>query len=1616
MHRKRRKISRLVFTLALTAIAGWMPATVFAVNYARTLGQIAERLGNSSDEMASAAGRLFKEAAQQSDEALAKLAREIGTGGGVPDLAAALRKAGIPDADALARQFADADPDTLKLVTGIIEHCGKAIDSVVKGGGNAGEAIAKIIAGGPNALAAIRLLDDPARIRQCLDGFAKHGDEFASFVIKGGDEALPFYAKYADEIAAASRKNLDDLFRNPTKYFDEFGKPTKAFDDLFPRRPGAPWKRPQETITWILKRTGEAIAWVAGNPGAAFTWLIAGAWLTGNLGALLDWLGVPPWLIPYLLPLVSLTLLLTVVNMAAPWLLPLLERLFGGALRFLSGLFPGAAGDRLSRTATRILDSEPPIQTAAVSGRPLTIGIVGTRRVGKTTFIVMLTKHLARLVPGASLRPDGDDERQALAKIASDVATGEPTRADKTLKLDLVWPFVRRPGAEGATTRQFLVLNDFPGEWATEEAKPEERAQLLAHLRGVDALMIVVDPTNLEGDSLKQQIDAIDRLFLRDGIDLGRRFKRVIAIVVTKRDAIVPELMAKRPGTGNVSPAEEADLLALAGKAHLQPDESERLAIGLLRIFAPTTLDQIMGLLQREDAESGRERALFPSRQSSPQVKAFAISQLGKSLGKQVIDYRLTINEWERTGKRGPKPSLNLDLDGVAPNEIEIHLPFKWMFDAVPEGLLHEANALHGYQATRLRRSVHRRFKGAPVVSNDARIGWTRTATAVACLTAVAGLSVWASVGWTKARARRLIADLRAQMTDGPLDGTRVAEVQEAVKPAALGIDAAASLDRLKLLVLSESQLAGAKSLEPTTLAASLEMARELGRVANWRTDPAWQSDGPLIEAVVRRTDASVMTGLIKAVEAATAVAEKTADYERAITDVRAARNAIPTGLSDAVANDTRRQLDSNLTILGNRAADRDLSAAEARLPTIAPPDWIEAIRLIDRVILPDNLDKSIKTKRDQLRDRTIGQFWEEVKTRANALNEQGEVGQAADILDTFLAIPAPNAYGADARDLRDSLKRNYVRAAVTKAEGLLQNGKLDDAWEQVDRARIHRASATPETRLAWWNIAIEITQRQRKYAAAWDLLTQPEPGDEREVQPMRQGLAKAWQEYATQETSRLADAGSYPEAITVLDEFLAVMRSPAQADLRDAVQRARQSMATRQLRDELLSATALLEKSPVDAWIKLETLAGRVIAVTDPILVADWAKTFVQAGRAIDRVPDALRLLDRKVPPEMQLVESIALWWTDWADTLVKRAETSISQGQFASGWQTYRHGLDQATAPRACLETIDAAARKSWERRRSALQAKVIALCDDTRFVDADAAITEVRDESRSLADTAIATSRTLDEISQVATSRKMASQIDQACDVGLEQTEEQCQRKLDQIVAVLGQPLLTDRDRSRVKAAQSRLLDRWATLAYGILYGHHKDKNFPLLAGAVQAYLSPKAAYAASIDEVRRERVKELAAWFENFENPREYTVKGIKLTGVPPGGWSSLGNQFDPAFELTVVRRNNRPEYAAGRTTSVRGSGTIHANDNRNVIRWAKGEPITVEIYEGSVSNRSYTIGQAASETAYALPALVSDQHSAYDPKSYYSRKGYDFKRLTVQLELSNWESPPPLPAP
>ncbi len=1611
---------RLVYCV-MPLLIGLTPfAAANAAGLGRAMREAAEQLGKSGDEVAGAAERMLRQTAGQSDEALEKLTKELGGGGSWQDLAAAMKKARIKDVDSLAKQLGNADEATRKLLTGIFLNGGKAIEAVVRKGGTATDAIENIVKGGPRAIEALRLIDDADELSACLAGFAKHGDDFPDFVIKGGGEkATKFWRTYADEIGKAGDEAADDLLKKPTKYIDEFGKPTQAFAERFPKKLPSPRLPGPLTRTWEgLKEAavgiGRLALWVAANPIAALAWVLAGAWMTGTFDKFLIAMGVPMALLPAVKAVLSLSVVALVVNTIAPWLIPFMRWTLSSALRLCGRALPGRLGERCDNWADHVPDWKSPIGVSVPRANKLTIGVVGTKRVGKTTFIVMLAKHLANLVSGASLVPDSDGDRKKLAEISADVSQGRPTRDDKTINLDLTWPFVRgRDRGEGGKTSQMLVLTDFPGEWAAADAGDDSRKKLLAHLRGVDGLMVVLDPTTLEGDSLRTQMDAVDRLFMRDGIDLGRRFKRALAVVVTKRDAITPELLSKVRRSSKSSDVDEQRIYELAAQSELSDDESRELGKRMLELLAPNIYESIRGRLESEEAGAPSTAGFFPRRSSKPQLAVFAISQLGRTLGARVISYRASIAEWEKSGRQGAQPTLALDLDGPDPKELEIHYPFLWLFDAIPEGLLHQANAMRGFPAERLRWNVHGRFKGAPAVKHDREVGRKRWMAGLAA-TAVTVTAIFFSVGQiNKWIARREVASLRSAMSYSRVDPTEVRRHTEALQQFQPDTALVATLARFQRLAESEENVslavadASARDLKQT-----VQATQELGRIASWKREPSWNGEHDLLDHTVSRIEKRVISALVDATEGAVAPLERRGSFKEAIDVVDRSLSVIPNGVSLTLANETGSQLKRRRQSLEGALAQRDLDDAEERVKTLAGMD---AVRCIDLVIVPNSAPPSLHARRDDLRSRLVGAFWQQSKTRAETLNAEGRVIEATEAIDGFLAVPAPNTHLPEAQELKASLKRNFVKAAVEQARGLLQNDKTDEGWAILDKARAYRDAADESTRLAWWDIAVEVKLRQRDYAGAVTLLTQPEPGDERQLEDQMDRVVTEWHDTLLEKVDAFVASRKFNEAEHAVSQFLDVAGRHAPPSQRDDIVKRQRMLAQQRLRDELRIVESQLKENALAAFDRVKEIGGRVIAEKDGGLQADWVRLLIDGGRKADKFAEALRTLDRLLPKEAPERQNLDGWWKEHGDTLTKRGEAAIADKRYADGWKAFRDAIDEPSAPPSFRVLVTNAAGKAWQQRLDALTTSVLAKCDDKQFPEAEALVDRARGEATALLETSVPTSQDLDALSKQAAGRKLAFDVDQACGTGHEPSGEDCRRALDRIVDVLGKLGLSDKDRSRVTAARTRLIDHWEDLAYRNLHTLHSDFDFPALADAVREYLSPKAEYRESIDSGRRERVEELQRWFDAFDSPRDYKISAVSLSGVPAGGLFHWGSHFDPAFRLTSTRLGGgQPSIIEGQKDSVKGKGDIPPNDLSPPTRWAKGDSLRIDLWEGKVDYDGHRYGQIIVTSPYALPALVCSPHTLNATGGDY--KSYDFSKMTVQLGVRDWPALPQLPHP
>jgi hypothetical protein len=1619
-------LSRFV-VFALIAFYAPMPS-LFAAGLGRAMREISEQLGKSGDELTKAVGDLVRHSADSGDEALERLAKDLDSGGNWAELADAMKKAGISDAGALRKQFDGADDATRKVLGWVFTNGGKAIDAAVKGGGSASDAVAKIIKGGPRAMDALKLVDDVENLRACLDGFAKHGDRFPDFVIKGGgDRAATFWRKYGDEIAKSGDEAIDDLLKRPAKYLDEVGEPTRAFGERFARNaplaPGVP--KVKQRVTRLLSATREATVaagrfagWVITNPVTALFWLFTGAWLTGKVDPLLLALGLPASILPTARALLSLGIVWIAVQLLLPWLVPAVRWGLSKTLRSLAGIVPKRVGGLLGGMADRVPDWQSPIGVSVPKTDRMTIGIVGTKRVGKTTFIVMLAKHLSKLVSRASLIPYSDGDRKKLAEISADVSRGQPTRDDKTIDLDLTWPFVPgRPAGEGGTTNKLLVLTDFPGEWAAADADEVSRRKLLAHLRGVDGLMVVLDPTTLESDSVRYQLDAVERLFMREGIDLGRRFKRAMAIVVTKRDAITPELLSsvRRSGGGEI--IDESRVFELSARSCLSEEESKELGRLMLELIAPKTYESYGGRLEREEAVASPSFATFLSRRTTkPQLAVFAISQLGRSLGAMVVAYREQVAAWEKSGRRGPKPSLELDLEGSDPKELEVHYPFRWLFDAIPEGLLHQANAMVGVREKVLRWNVQRRFKGAPAVARDIVVGWRRVlAGAAAVLVFVAAVPVITDVV-NRRIVRYEINELRNRMLASRLEPGKVTMVLESLHPSNPDQEQVKTLTRFVRLAEDESKVMDQISDDSSrTLESSLAAARDLGVIASFRREPVWERDQDLVDASVARLEETVLRALTQETMEEAATLEQAGSFTDALGVVDKSRGGVPGGVSPALASEIREQLNKKRQTLEEAKARRELGEAKDELGGLS---GLEAVRRIDQVILPESVPPALRETQEELRRRIVDEFWQTAKTKAATLNDAGQVEEATEAIDGFLAVPPPNHHAPMAGEMKNALKGNYVNAAVGRARGFLQNDETNLAWETLDKARAYRDATDEPTRLAWWDAAVEVKLRQRDHAGAVTLLTQPEPGDERTLGEQMRRVIADWHNALLTSTDSLVAEQNFDAAYKGLAKFLDVAGRDADPALTEEIMSRIKTLGFQRLRDELRVLESGIATEPGAAYAGLEGIGGRIVAEKNPELESDWAKLFIDSGRTSGRIPDALRALGRVLPEESAVRRALQDEWLDYAeDVVVKRATEAIVGKKYAEAWRLFRRAADEPSAPEAYRTKLLAAADQAWRSRLEEINASTARLCEESKFSEASDGLKLLREEEvKELLETSLPTSKDLDQLQRDVEKRELAYDVVRACAVDDARSVEACGRLHEVIRKVLKEPKLIDEQRMRVSRAEDALLQRWHDIAYGKIHKLHADYDFDTLAVEVSDYLSANNAYARRIDEGHRDAVRGVKQWLDSFDAARDYTVTAISVAGVPSGTASYFFSNLDPAFRLKSVAVGD-PASASiveGQRNSVIGASNIPSNGGNRVLRWSKGCPLTIDWWEGEVDADGWKYGTVQVNSQYALPSLVYKTYPLDAQGGDYDA-AY-FAKFTARVLIRDWPALPPLPSP
>jgi len=1605
------------------------------------LREISKRAIRSSDEATQAVPKVLEHLARRGDEGLERLAKGLGQGKGgmtAGEAIGALRKLNIDDtAGDLAKYLDRLDHIGRRAVVDTAEQCRRVIELGVKGGRKVDDIVQSLGKGGPEGLLAVRTLENPEAVAHCLKGFDEYGEAFADFVKKtSSDEAVNTLGKHWDDLRKADPRLREDILRNPHKYFDVDGKPKPEFSKrLGLSKPEPKVPKPSHAPPALKK--------ILLITGALLTFGLVGfEALRAVLGQVLGFL--PDFLLRIANAVSSFVMWLLLLLILVPFgrpifraLLVLAKKLMEGAAR-LPGL--GAPAQRfLERLpAPRQRNEFQPASFPRGRRRELRLGLLGTKRVGKSTFIVMLTKHLGHLVPGASLTPAADQDMKEFAEIEAEVSECRPTKDDKRLELRLDWPF-RRDGTsdERGKLAENLVLVDFPGEWAMPGASDDHRKRLREHLRELDALLIVFDPTDLEAYAylsregatyLSEQQKALQWMLNKDGLDLGERFQRALCVLLTKRDALSDELLhgmaAAASNKCDLPPDLVTRLCELKNKQEaLTEEESRELGEGLLDLGIPGLRKSLVTRLEAVASASKRRRFfewIWPKHRSEPQFAVFAVTQLGFELGREVVAHRKQVDEAKAAGATPPdKKTPPLDLNRPGKKELDLHHPFSWAFNHVPEGWLHQATSAGGILGTRCRRYAYRRFAGHPKVQADRRVFRTRgIARLVGILVAILAV---ASFGyyWEKSNHQARVRRLFELAASGRVATEQLRQEYEECR----GLSThpyQRELDAFNTILERHEEL---KSHEAYALAESREIPSRIESCRRWiRTaglvpvaDYSWPPE-------LRTYRDHVLTPLPLILDRLTDLVSKRCEQylsEKRLDDAFALLASCVETLEPLPRSPEKdkaaQQLESVRARAREASAENEYARIEAEVNRLVneakPPKWHDAIARLDNALTTPP-PSAVRDRVATLRARTIEQFWTITDQEAKAAENGGDFPKMEEKLREFLRIPEPNPFRDQAAKSLELIPDKSVSRKVDEARGCLQQGKADEAWTLLDGVRAHVRRASEETRIRWHNAAVDACEKQGRWEEAVGLLNAAGDLGVPEDPVRLQDCWRRWRDHLVEAAPRLMDQNKRQEAERQVARFLNASGCPA--DLRREIQQfAEKRFTEARLREAIQEAAGVMSKEPAQAFERLKQAAVDVRANTDPKLLGEWSKALMDTADKFGRHAEIVKVFTRlsedvfgsQSNEKGLLADAVEETWTRYVKFVQKEFGRQLAEGDRAEAWLRLSARLRMAELPDGKRKQLDEFKQQQIQTQWSSCQGEVRVLISDGKFEDARARLKQFRAELGSLVDDRLEKNLNAEEarIAEAEFARKIKEVEENPA--GLDYAQRVAQ--IDRLLRGLG---LSDEQKSRLTSLRDKLLTQWETDMRNRIREAHAWLNLATLHQLARDYTQEGCPYASQQPPDWRKAAENIKAWLEGFEQTKQYSLRAIGVSGLPEVPWYM--SRYDPAFRVRIATADGVTDIEAQKDNC---SGDFEITDfkTNTQFRWRKGVTIEIGMWDDYVEHNSHCMGIVTLTDPYALPLLVLRSQPVPVAQCDY-KNDTAFQNLKVWLKVDGLQDFPALP--
>ena len=1628
-------------------VTGLIWVVALSTAEAASLKGVLKQLSNSTDEFAQNTARILKKAAGESDDGLEAAAKRIGAEGAATtdDVLMRLKNLGVNgDLSALAKELDSLGPSARSALVRLVDDSRRILS---ESGMSADEVIRSLEKGGPDAIFEARKMRSPESLRACLNGFDEYGESFAEFARKADDVGVRKFDELKPQLNRLSKNKLDDILKNPAKYFSANGRPLSALDDLLQSMPkpsfferiggyrfakdgvvvvgigyAAKWSyEAYTTLKNIKDGIRDLLEPLCGSTLA--TLLANGVWWVFLLGFAWLFLAVcfPSirrcvlWLIKFILRLLIWGFRRVVGERAKP-----LERLE----KWSDAVQRQSKNQQIAPTSWQWFFSRN------VRKRPtLRLGLLGYRRAGKTTFTVMLVKKLDKLVTGATLDPNTNADHAQFMKMADEVQACKRTADDKRIDLRLVWPF-GRSGEAGGKMDMLLEVADFPGEYASRDAKPDERDRLASHLRLVDGLLIVIDPTDLEADlnaanalrgRIASQREAIESMFQEDGLDIGRSFHRAIAIVVTKRDALTPTLVKTIADLGtDESKCHLDEMQRLAAQTQLSVEESHRLGIWILLCLCPTLRVKLETMLKLPAANPApltgsvtgrwkhqlsrfRDWLVYPT---CPQLQVFCISQMGLELGCQVVEHRRRVQEWKPDGSTGEQPAIRLELDHASTDGMDLHYPFRWLFDQIPDGWLHECAGL-SFGRRELARWLgpYRRFAGAPAVQQAITVTWRRVATSIVTAT----LLVFAVGPVFRAidahLDRQFVRNLLENDAAGPATTNALRQyLAEAHKkstkpyPSALATFESLlkhhdDLDRFAKAVDDEKQ---DSKVRIEQAAEWLQLQHQLPDgdtpldtqlLAKYRTrlrDPAEDILRKMKEQCVNLTDRRPSEAEWNLIHEQRKLTEK--DGLCRSDSGESVRKSVFEKLTSLCVEHDRKQLTDKIK--------------ELLKPVM--PDYPVAFRLIDG---PEGaklkeLGAEGRNAHDDLRTNTVDRFWSQTETDVNTATDDANINRVSALYRDFRLL------AGNQNKFADEAKKREANAVKTVVEARVNRSKREpDAakkWDLLREVETHLKDVDdPSLRDQWREMAAEAKQGLKEWLAAHRFLS--ELGDEKRRSSKQDELWRDWIKFLIPEGSQLLENQKVDEVKRLIVDFR--LSRPPQNYL-DQVDELVKRIPAVELRAILAQVKNIEATNPQKALELLLNASVNIDRNQDADILKQWRQKTVELYQRLDKHPDAHDFLEglrqKKLPllpHDLELVDEL---WRDYVAQSKSQFDKLANDPPRASdAWRNLRSRArdERATSSRESLQ--------KYARDQLGMRLPNIPQNSDPKTISAerkklDALKQAVKPwlEDKDFADHLQASETRLITVEFANDLNELTEQTKKG---GLSRTiHQELHRKFLSLLAKKG---LTPAQKSNAESASQKHLVDWEKEDFLKIYNAHQTRDFSTLSDCCNNYLAANTAYVRP-DQSKSE-VEAIKAWLDRFNKSVPYPITGIKLVGLPS---YTIRSNFDPAVEVRNAKTGGTVE---AQQDGQYGTVTLPIR-SASTLNWKLGDQLVIGIWEDAINNKGECIGLVRFTGDYSLlEAMSQPTRVPYEQFDYKTWPAFDGLRVQVVVASPDKFRPPPI---